>query len=163
MSVLGIDPSVSHPAFALYPECKTWQLQTRGEGAARLDDLFVRVRGWTAAHIDELKDDLDAVFIERPTGQFPNPALVQANGIIQVAVIRGLAGYFPHPLSCFEISPGTWKKEALGSGRAKKDDVAVWAADRIVDRDLTQDEADALAIACAGGRLVARNPIEEAK
>lgn len=158
MSVIGIDPSVVAPALAIWPAKETWQFQTRGDGAERLLNLYAQIHDWAAL---SAPDDLLAVFIERPTGRFADPALTQANGVIQVAVLHGLNEQFPHPVSCFEISPGTWKKEALGSGRAKKDDVAVWAADRIVDRDLTQDEADALAIACAGGRLVARNPIEE--
>lgn len=151
MSVIGIDPSVDHPAVAIWPARETKQFKVEGEGSARLDALFCQIRGW-ALNFAPL--DLQAVFIERPTGQFASPALVQANGVIQVAITRAFAGYFPHPVSVFEISPGTWKKEAIGSGRAKKDDVAAWASEFLPGMDWTQDEADALAIACAGYKLV---------
>lgn len=156
MSVVGIDPSIDHPALAIWPSKETWQLKIEGEGSARLDALFCQIRGWCANHGP---DDLEAVFIERPTGQFASPALIQANGVIQVAMVRGFAGRFAHPVSVFEISPGTWKKEALGPGRAKKQDVMKWAAGQIdgdPGRQYTQDECDALAIACAGYRYLTR-------
>lgn len=153
-SVIGVDPSVDHPAVAIWPEGKTWQLRTRGEGAARLLNLYAAIHDWAAL---SAPDDLLAVFIERPTGRFADPALTQANGVIQVAVLHGLNEQFPHPVSCFEISPGTWKLQAIGSGRAKKDDVAQWAMENLdpaTTKDFTQDEADALAIACAGYKLL---------
>lgn len=155
MSVIGIDPSVDHPALAIWPAKETWQFRIKGEGSARFDSLFCELRGWCA---NNAPDDLQAVFIERPTGGFNNPTLYQANGIIQVAMMRGLIALYPHPPTVFEISPGTWKKEALGSGRAKKHDVAMWAASCMFsDGDyetFTQDEADALAISCAGYKLL---------
>lgn len=158
MSVVGIDPSVDHPALAIWPFRETWQLKIEGQGSARLDALFCQIRGWCAAHAP---NDLEAVFIERPTGQFPSPALVQANGVIQVAMVRGATALFSHPLSVFEISPGTWKKEALGSGRAKKQDVLEWSEVELSKNPrryprISQDEADALAIACAGYRYLTR-------
>ena len=162
MSVIGIDPSVDHPALAIWPAKETWQLKIEGEGSARLDALFCQIRGWCANHAPT---DLQAVFIERPTGQFASPALVQANGVIQVAMVRGFAGYFAHPVSVFEISPGTWKKEAIGSGRAKKDDVHAWACALLrptgAGKPPTQDECDALAIACAGYKLLSKEKEDE--
>ena len=151
MSVIGIDPSVDHPALAVWPAKETWQFKIKGEGSARFDALFCELRGWCA---NNAPDDLQAVFIERPTGGFNNPTLYQANGVLQVAIRRGLAGYYHHPVSVFEISPGTWKKEAIGSGRAKKDDVAAWASEFLPGMDWTQDQADALAISCAGYKLL---------
>ena len=149
-SVIGIDPSVQRPALAIWPAKETWQFRIKGKGSARFDALFCELRGWCA---NNAPDDLQAVFIERPTGGFNNPTLYQANGIIQVAMMRGLIALYPHPPTVFEISPGTWKKEALGSGRAKKDDVKLWA---LCERRkaVTQDEADALAISCAGYKLL---------
>lgn len=155
MSVIGIDPSVDHPAIAIWPAKETWQFRIKGEGSARFDALFCELRGWCANYAP---GDLQAVFIERPTGGFNNPTLYQANGIIQVAMMRGLIALYPHPPTVFEISPGTWKKEALGSGRAKKQDVLKWAATKIANpvpgKIYTQDEADALAISCAGYKLL---------
>lgn len=158
MSVIGIDPSVDHPALAIWPAKETWQFRIKGEGSARFDALFCELRGWCA---NNAPDDLQAVFIERPTGGFNNPTLYQANGIIQVAMMRGLIALYPHPPTVFEISPRTWKKEAIGSGRAKKDDVMKWARNQVWDQkdlpppsNLTQDTADALAISCAGYKLL---------
>lgn len=152
MSVIGIDPSVDHPALAVWPAKRTWQLKIKGQGSARLHSLYRAVYLWMEEHGP---DDLEAVFIERPTGGFSQPALYQANGVIQVAIMELGWNEYAHPISVFELSPGTWKKEALGSGRAKKQDVMEWAHGNQID-GLTQDEADALAIACAGYRYLTR-------
>lgn len=155
MSVIGIDPSVDHPAIGIWPSCETWQLAVSGQGSQRLwmlDDAI------THTIADIAPSDLQAIFIERPTGGFNNPTLYQANGVIQVAAMRGARPSFPFAVSVFEISPGTWKKEAIGSGRAKKDDVRDWADFHLADKfkQFTQDEADALAIACAGYKLLSK-------
>ena len=152
MSTIGIDPSVDHPAFAIWPQRETWRIDVLGEGPARLRSLYAATHDWAAL---SAPDDLEAVFIERPFGRFAKQALDQACGVLQVAVLHGLDEQFPHPVSCFEVSTGTWKKHALGNGAAKKPDVLRWACDH-VESKLTQDEADALAIACAGSLLLTR-------
>ena len=158
MSTIGIDPSVDHPAFALWPQRETWRIDILGQGAARLRSLYAAAHDWAAL---SAPDDLEAVFIERPFGRFQKQALDQASGVLQVAVLNGLAEQFPHPVSCFELSTGTWKKAALGNGAAKKHEVGKWARNRVwhvkelpPPSQLTQDEADALAIAYAGARLL---------
>ena len=152
MSLVGVDPSVRAPAFAIWPTCETWQFETRGQGAERLLHLYEGTHDWALLHAPE---DLEAVFIERPRGRFDKQALDQASGVLQVALLKALSTRFPHPASCFEVSPGTWKKAALGNGAAKKQEVLKWAFDQPATKPvLTQDEADALAIACAGSRLI---------
>lgn len=155
MTVIGCDPQVASPAFATWPARETWQLKIEGEGAVRLCALYAATYEWAVANAP---DDLQACFIERPFGRFNKQALDHACGVLQVALVHGLSRHFSHPVSVFEISTGTWKKEALGSGRAKKNDVAMWAASCMFsDGDyetFTQDEADALAISCAGYKLL---------
>lgn len=150
MTVIGCDPQVASPAFATWPARETWQLKIEGEGAVRLCALYAATYEWAVANAP---DDLQACFIERPFGRFNKQALDHACGVLQVALVHGLSRHFSHPVSVFEISTGTWKKEALGSGRAKKDDVKLWA---LCERRkaVTQDEADALAISCAGYKLL---------
>ena len=151
-STIGIDPSVARPAIAIWPARETWQLKIEGQGSERFMALCGSVRDWAYHHAP---DDLLAVFIERPTNSFPKPALYQANGIIQVGVLSGQQGRFRHPVSCFELSPGTWKKHSIGKGNAKKDDVWHWAVGEIgIGSSVTQDECDALAIARAGHALL---------
>ena len=153
-SVIGIDPGVRAPAFAIWPSCEAWRIEISGEGADRLCSLYAAAHDWAALSAPH---DLEAVFIERPFGRFAKAALDQACGVLQVAILHGLDEQFPHPVSLFELSTGTWKKHALGYGNAKKDDVFFWALEKRGEEateEITQDEADALAIACAGARLL---------
>jgi Holliday junction resolvasome RuvABC endonuclease subunit len=158
VSTIGIDPSVSRPAFALWPTARTWQFRIDGEGAPRLRDLYLNTVAWAE---QEVPDDLDAVFIERPVGKFPKRALDHACGVIQAAMLAALDDRFLHLPSVFELSPGEWKKAIGLGGNAKKPDVYQWAVPRWEKPDVpagpfTQDEADALAIACAGSALLAQ-------
>lgn len=158
MSTLGIDPSVRAPAFACWPSCHTERIEVIGEGSSRLLSLYGTAHDWAALHAP---DDLEAVFIERPFGRFAKQALDQACGVLQVAVLHALREKFPHPVSCFELPVGTWKREAIGNGAAKKADVIEWA-ERVSPPQgdpsypLTSDEADALGVACAGAYLLKR-------
>lgn len=151
MSTVGIDPSVQAPAIAVWPSGDTWQARVHGEGAERLCALYDAVHDWAAL---SAPDDLEAVFIERPVGKFPKRSLDHATGVIQVAMVHGLKDIFPFSVSVFELSPGTWKKAALGKGNAKKHEVIEWAAEHLGSRNYTSDEADALAIGCAGFRML---------
>lgn len=156
-STLGIDPSVNRPAIAEWPSCKTWQVDVLGDGSQRLLALYAAVHDFAQLNAP---DDLEAVFIERPFGRFAKQALDQACGVLQVAVLHALRERFPHPVSCFELPVGTWKREAVGNGAAKKHDVMEWAEAIIPPGDptypLTQDEADALGVAAAGAHLLKR-------
>lgn len=141
---------MDHPAIAEYPSGQTWLLKTEGQGADRLADLSNKIALLAEEHAP---DDLVAVFIERVTGRFASPALAMASGVIQATLVHRLRQKYPHPCSVFELSPGTWKASAIGHGHAKKSDYIAWAVDR-VGRDLTEDEAAALGIACAGANLL---------
>ena len=149
MSVIGIDPSVDHTCLAEWPSGRTWRTKSGGEGAARLAEIS---RLMVRFALDSAPDDLEAVFIERTRGKFPKDGLLMACGVIQATLVIALEERFPHPVSVFELSTGTWKKRALGNGAAKKHEVQAWAADFV--EGLTEDEADALAIACAGFNML---------
>ncbi len=128
--------------------------------------LYTLVIEWAKNHAPT---DLEAIFIERPVGKFPKRALDNATGVIQVAMIHGVS-HFHYPVSVFELSPGTWKKEALGKGNATKLDVLDWAMhngarhgpdEHGLEWSPTQDQADALAIARAGFSLLHPTTTEE--
>lgn len=152
-SVIGIDPSVAHPAIAVWPAGSTWITEIPGSGSERLCYLYAAVHDYAAL---STPDDLEAIFIERPVGRVPSPEMVRAAGVIEVAILHGLDSQFPHRPSVFRLSPPEWKKAVGLVGNATKVEVAVWAADAVPTRDLTQDEADALAIACAGHGMLSK-------
>lgn len=160
MSTIGIDPSVVAPAFAIWPSGETLRVRTTGEGAARLANLYRLTVEWAQGFAP---NDLEAIFIERPVGKFPKRALDQASGVLQVAILAG-TDHFDYPVSCFELSPGEWKKTVLGNGAAKKPEVHAWAERHWTGQFrlagvFTQDEADALAIACAGSLLLGHSEV----
>lgn len=154
MSVLGIDPSAVAPAFALWPSCETWQFDAPGRGAERLYAIRNQARDSLLDRPYELAD-LEAVFIERPTGRWPSLPLVNAAGVLQVAVLDALNVFFPHRPTVFELGVSEWKKWCGLPGNCGKPEVMEWARAQNGARDnLTQDEADALGIACAGARML---------
>ena len=154
MTVIGIDPSVKAPAFAVWPARATHRIAPLpGNGSDRLCALYGATKAWAQANTP---DDLQAVFCEAPFGRYEKKALDQAVGVITVAMIHGLQHRYPYPVTVFPIATGTWKKLALGNGAAKKGAVMDWAtANATQTYGMTQDEADALAVACAGASLLA--------
>ena len=91
------------------------------------------------------------VLVERPTGKFPNPHLGYATAAVILALHRALKDRFPYPVSVVLVTIGDWKKVVLGKGNATKDEVMEWAVQSYPHLDgITQDEADALAIASYG-------------
>lgn len=157
-SVIGIDPSVGHPAFAVWPSKYVERLEVPGSGSERLCALYVAAIEWTKR---EARSDLRGIFIERPKGRFPSWPLWQATGVLQVATVAGVSHLFDHDPTCFELSPSEWRKEVGLKGNATKGEVIAWAHDLLtrdgfIHDDLTSDEADALAIAAAGHSLLTK-------
>ncbi len=150
MVVIGIDPGATTPAIAEWPTGYTWQLAGKGKDGARLAGLARAVHDWTLL---STPDDLTAIFIERPIGKYTPPELLRAAGVIEATVLNAMREQFPHEPMCVRLSPGEWKKGAGMKGNAKKQEVHAWATD-LTGRALTQDEADALAIAAAGYALL---------
>jgi len=168
VSVIGCDPSVDHPAFATWPQRGIYQLAIRAPQPRRLYELHLRVKEWAEAVAPA---DLEAVFIERPVGRVPSPELVRAAGVIEAALVAGLRAAYEHPPTVFRLSPGEWKKGIGLSGNADKSTVYEWAHPLTLNArrwrgegglnqssGLTQDQADALAIAAAGASLLEAEP-----
>ena len=157
-SVIGIDPSSRAPAFALWPSKHVERVKVPGSGSERLCALYQAAYRWTQINA---RHDLRGIFIERPKGRFPSWPLWQSTGVLQVASVEGTRHLFDHAPTCFELSPGEWRKEIGLKGNATKDEVIAWAHDLLtrvgfIHDDLTSDESDALAIAAAGHSLLTK-------
>lgn len=96
------------------------------------------------------------VFVEQPVvgrgGAHATIVQAQVQGLVfALAVQFGASGVYP-------VNVGTWKKEVVGHGGAKKDHVAEWVAEhhpllsRMAGED--QDLVDASCIALYGGNVV---------
>lgn len=116
------------------------------KGAARLAALHACVGQFT--HVMRAFCPPLIVYVERPTGQHPNPALDHAAGVAQAAIYDALYGYYPHPVDVQLVAISDWKKKIGLSGNAGKPEVAAWAA--ALGWGGCQDGADALGVAaCA--------------
>lgn len=149
MSTIGIDPGVS-PAFAAWPAGVTWQIAAEGDGPARLAQIARAVHDWAQLSAPE---DLQAVFIENPRARFVSLELYRVTGVLEATLINALRDRFPHEPTVFRLTPTEWKKAIGLKGNADKAAVYEWAA----QPDLSQDEADALAIAYAGHEMLNRD------
>jgi Holliday junction resolvasome RuvABC endonuclease subunit len=149
--VYGIDPALSRIAVAIaelgaeHVEVTSLVTATDAVEGERLGLLDRQVRVWATQLRVEFPPA--AVWVEQPSGRFRNLALVYATGVIQAALFEALGG-----VPVWTIPSGTWKLRAVGVGNATKDQVKAWA-EGVAEVD-GQDEADAVAIACAGRAMV---------
>jgi len=88
------------------------------------------------------------VWIEQPSGRFRNLQLTYAVGVLQAALFETLA------CPVWTVASSAWKRRTIGVGNASKAQVAAWV-DRLGVEVDGQDEADAVAIACAGRAMLA--------
>lgn len=94
-------------------------------GSARLARLFHSTRSFAesaARHFPPL-----IVYVERPTGRHPNPALDHAAGVAQAAIYDGLSAVYSFPVDVQLVAVKDWRKIVLGNGNATKDDALAWA------------------------------------
>lgn len=91
------------------------------------------------------------VWVELPTGGFPNPHLTGAWAVICGAMYHALEEKGPYPTSVWSIPVTSWKKATVGSGNANKQMIAAWALNEGCPVS-TQDGYDAYCIARAGRR-----------
>jgi Holliday junction resolvasome RuvABC endonuclease subunit len=82
-----------------------------------------------------------------PAGRFRSPQLSYAVGVVQAALFETLA------VPVWTIPSGAWKKRTIGVGNATKPQVRAWV-DRLGVAVRSQDEADAVANACAGRAML---------
>ncbi len=148
--VWGIDVAVERVDVGLVAADGRWQtnstvLPKRLSGSLRLATLFHQTRTFASALAEHFPPLI--VYVENPTGRFPNPPLMMAAGIIRTAIYDGLHQLYAHPVDVEMIAVKDWKKVALGYGNSSKEQVLAWA--RQLGYEGTQDGADALGIATA--------------
>jgi Holliday junction resolvasome RuvABC endonuclease subunit len=87
-------------------------------------------------------------FVEQPSGRFRAPQLVYCVGVVQAALFEALGG-----VPVWTIPSSAWKKRTIGQGNCTKPQVRAWV-DRLGVAVRSQDEADAVANACAGRAML---------
>jgi Holliday junction resolvasome RuvABC endonuclease subunit len=153
--VWAVDPAVSRLAFAFAPvdggpvEVRTLRTDSEAREGQRLGwldrQLRIAARQWGGEYPPA------CVWIEQPSGRFRNLPLVYAVGVVQAALFEALA------VPVWTLPSSAWKKRTVGVGNATKLQVLAWVTRLGVDV-ASQDEADAVAIACAGrAMLLARS------
>jgi len=91
------------------------------------------------------------IFVEQASGRFRAPQLTYAVGVVQAALYEALG------VPVWSVPSSKWKRSTVGVGNATKPQVRAWV-DRLGVEVEGQDEADAVAIACAGrAMLLARS------
>lgn len=91
------------------------------------------------------------IYVEQPFGNV-KPQLQWACGAI-LAACHEFAIHYEEHIPIWMANPASWKKDVLGSGKAKKELSMTWVAERFPDLSgvpFTQDEADAICIATYG-------------
>lgn len=154
MSVWGCDISTRRVAFGIWPDRATYSLKLGGDGTERLS----QARALLHAELPKLamKHPPLCVWIEAPAGKYLKPSLIRMCGVVECAIFDALGALYRYPVPVYLVGPGQWRKHALGSGRASKADVMLWAMTegQWGCDPANQDEAEALAIAAAGYRMV---------
>lgn len=122
--------------------------KAEGDIAERLRLLRER----TIAGAQALADSVipEAVFIERPTGSFPNPHLDWACGVATMAAHEALMDLYGAAPPIAHVAVSTWKKATVGRGNAQKIEVLAWAQAHDPIAGVDQDAADAYCIASYG-------------
>lgn len=149
--VWAVDVAVARLAFAFADtrspavEVETLITRTTEREGARLGLLDRQVRIYARQAAGRYPPAV--AWVEQPSGRFPNPQLMYCAGVIQAALYETLA------CPVWSIPSSRWKIATVGRGNATKPQVRAWvdALGLTVD---TQDEADAVAIACAGRAML---------
>jgi Holliday junction resolvasome RuvABC endonuclease subunit len=149
--VWAVDPGIAVQAVAFADvdtpavEVRTLITRTTEREGARLGlldrQLRIAARQWAGTFPPEV------VWVEQPSGRFRNPQLSYAVGVIQAALFEALG------VPVWSIPSSAWKRRTVGVGNATKPQVRAWVDRLGVDVD-SQDEADAVAIACAGRAMM---------
>ncbi len=150
--VWAVDPALSRLAFAFAEvdaatvHVRTLMTRTEEREGARLGlldrQLRIAARQWAGPFPPA------CVWVEQPSGRFRAPQLLYAVGVIQAALFETLA------CPVWTVPSSAWKRRTVGRGNATKEQVRAWV-DRLEVDVSSQDEADAVAIACAGRAMLA--------
>ena len=149
--VWGVDPALSRLAVAFAAvdsdtvDVRTLISRTEEREGARLGLLDSQVRIWARQLAGTYPPA--CVWVEQASGRFPNPQLAYCVGVVQAALYEALG------VPVWSIPSGKWKRSSVGYGNASKAQVGAWV-DRLGIEVHGQDEADAVAIACAGRAML---------
>lgn len=149
--VWGVDVAMAKLAFAFADtesprvEVASLRMRTEDREGARLGLIDRKVRIYAAAVARQFPPA--CVWVEQPSGRFPKPQLYYCAGVTMAALFETLA------CPVWSIPPKTWKQRTVGSGNATKAHVRAWVDSLGLEVD-SQDEADAVAIACAGRAML---------
>jgi Holliday junction resolvasome RuvABC endonuclease subunit len=149
--VWGLDIAVSHLEFAFADlhsdkiDVASLITKTDAKEGERLGLIDRQVRIY--ARQMSLQYPPHVVWVEQPSGAVTSPQLMYVAGVTQAALFETLG------CPVWTIPSGAWKKAAVGFGNASKAQVSAWCERSGYDFD-GQDQADALAIAFAGRRMV---------
>lgn len=157
--VWGVDLSASRFDFAFVHQDGSYQHNAvecpAHTGAARLAQLFQTTRMFARAVAEHFPPLI--VYVERPTGQHPNPALDHAAGVAQAAIYDGLSTVYRFPVDVQLVAVKDWRKKVLDNGNASKDDVLEWALARGY-KGGDHNVADALGVAACAAQECSFGP-----
>lgn len=148
--IWGVDPALSPMAFAFISlgwsviEAETLVTHTDAHDGERLGLLDRRLRSY-AQQAARAYPPL-CVWVEQPSGHWRIPQLSYCVGVAQAALYEILG------VPVWSISSGAWKRRAVWYGAAIKAQVLAWVEGIGVGVD-SEDQADAVAIAVAGGHM----------
>lgn len=149
----GIDVSTSFVDIAFVFEDGQWQTNrccldkdTKRDPVEHLAVIDERWRQFAEAMVGHFPPVF--VFVERPTGRFPQPQLVMAAGVIAC----GASAVTRVPVDWVAVA--SWKKACGLGGNARKEHVFEWARSLGLWSYAPQDAADALGVAAYGCSLV---------
>lgn len=149
--IWGIDVAVSHLEFAFADldsdeiTVESLITKTSATDGQRLGLVDRQVRIYARQIAGRFPPHV--VWVEQPSGRFHSPPLYYVAGVVQAALFEVLG------VPVWTIPPKAWKKVAIGFGNATKAQGAAWC-ERVGYSFDGQDQADAVAIAFAGRRMV---------
>lgn len=142
MKIVGIDASLTSTGIAVIDtETKTYTIQSKKKGAARLSEIRDSV-------LNEIKD-ADLVVIEGYAFARPNQAhqIGELGGVLRVMM-------YENGIKWIEIPPPRAKKFVTGKGNSQKDLIMQQVYKRWGVECETSDEADAFVLAKIGQALL---------
>jgi hypothetical protein len=119
----GVDSGTKRVAIAYVAADGAWGARSAEfsptEGPERLSDIYASTRRLAASiavpGIVEHSPRPGLILFEQPSGQYDNPPLLYAAGVIQAAVWDGLGDWSPRA-RMEQIPSARWKKLACGRG-----------------------------------------------
>lgn len=127
------------------------------------DTSIVARRGQRREEIKEITERLCSLYTEEWHAYIEEPVVAGARNLRTSLQIAQIAGVIMARVASFTLVPvSSWKKEIIGRGNAKKEDVAEWLRTKrpdLYERTAgIQDRIDANCIRLYGERIAAGHP-----